>query len=204
MTLYEFTGPFLKLSKFFLIKDAEKKCEAYYEYFEEKQHEAWKRTVEQIVKKKKTFPTLAECLELYDIFQEETLTKDCKVCSGSGWVYAKGKIDEVRRANCVHGDRLSKKYAGPTYHGPISFQIKPSQEDLNYRWAKMIMQDQDRFLAGLKFTGPILRKSNPEFFEKIVQYSKEGVGEAFVQKILKIKARDPADYFIKKTKKPLP
>jgi hypothetical protein len=178
MMFQEFSGPFEKLTQFFPIKDQEKKCAAYFEYFKNKHAEAWEKVVEHCVKKKARFPLLQEVLELYEMFRGTDVAKECDTCSGSGWCYV--LIDgtlEVRRAPCVHGEVLSKK-AGPIYTGPRKFDAqKPNQDELNYRWAKMITNNPKRFNSGWQMTGPIMKKQNPDIFEKVVSYAEDIFGK---------------------------
>jgi hypothetical protein len=175
MTLEQFTKHFQKLTKFFTISNAAEKCSAYYEYFEHKDQKPWERVVEHIVQKKPRFPTLAECLELYEMFRGEDVAEECHVCTGSGWVYEKGNTDQVRRSPCLHGERLSKM-AGATYHGEIEFKKNPTPTQIDAAWWDDMRKNPKLFIKGWSITGPIMRRQNPEIFNKVLKLAGECFG----------------------------
>lgn len=175
MNIMDFTLKFKKMGNFFQVSKLEEKCDAYYEYFENKKLKPFSEAVEHIIKKKDRFPTVALLLEVYQLYDVPEEFKGCHICDGSGWVY--DKQGNVRRGSCEHGLKISVA-AGKPYDGVSEYKqnVKRTIEQESYLWASQMLSDPERFMKGFAFIENILKRHNPELHERVNKLIDECLG----------------------------
>lgn len=173
----EFVQHFEKLLDVFSVTREEKKITGYFPYFEHKSVVVFEKTVETWVRTKSRFPTVAELLECYEIFNTQEGFKGCDKCTGTGWVYGKGE-NFVRRGDCEHGRRLAE-YVGPVYTGELESQpaIMMLDGDMEVAWSRDIMANPRGFIQGYKFVSPIFYRHNMALFDRVAKIGRDALGK---------------------------
>lgn len=193
MTREEFTGEFDKLASWFSLRNAGNKVAEYYAKLQEFDAEIFGRVAANIraARSDGKFPSIWElvdaCDQLTPKAQEQIAKQPCGWCDGYGWVHIDGL---AYRGRCQHSKGLSSKIllAPASYRSPGA---TPMNDDEIIR---RISFDPMKFLRGFLKTGPLMKRSNPEFYQRVRHILFEIVGPERAKAAVDAVTRSEAEY----------
>lgn len=127
MTLEEFKEGFDQLTNAFSVVKPEHKMSIYYKFLNKIPARSFSEIVENLIRSTSRFPSISDILSQYlSKSSDEKKKADCLYCDGYGTVKVGLKIF---RAECAHGDELSKN-TKRIRHFEYDFEIEKQKKEM--------------------------------------------------------------------------